>query len=50
MVDGNDEKGREQRDRSCLMVLLRWSLAKNVPPLVIISTHLAKDYRNKLCI
>ncbi|CAL1151005.1 unnamed protein product [Cladocopium goreaui] len=44
MIDGNDDKGREKRDRSCLMVLLKWKTAgNNVAPLVVVSTHLAKD-------
>eukprot|EP00913_Durusdinium_trenchii_P029934 g28051.t1 len=48
MIDGNDDKGREKRDRSCLMVLLRWKTAgNNVQPLVVVSTHLAKDPYNK---
>jgi len=40
-VDGMCRKGREKRDRSCLMVLLRWIVGGK--PLVIVSTHLAKD-------
>jgi len=48
MIDGNDDKGREKRDRSCLMVLLKWKTAgNNVAPLVVVSTHLAKDPYNK---
>mmetsp|Transcript_39607 Transcript_39607/g.126965 ORF Transcript_39607/g.126965 Transcript_39607/m.126965 type:complete len:699 (-) Transcript_39607:134-2230(-) len=41
-VDGSDDKGRLQRDRSCLMVLLQWRYT-SAPPLVVVSTHLAKD-------
>mmetsp|Transcript_100695 Transcript_100695/g.285368 ORF Transcript_100695/g.285368 Transcript_100695/m.285368 type:complete len:641 (+) Transcript_100695:152-2074(+) len=44
-VDGTDDLGRERRDRSCLMVLLRWRACKT--PLVIVSTHLAKDPDNR---
>jgi len=40
-VDGNDAKGHAQRDRSCLMVLLRWRACST--PLIVVSTHLAKD-------
>mmetsp|Transcript_3226 Transcript_3226/g.7598 ORF Transcript_3226/g.7598 Transcript_3226/m.7598 type:complete len:615 (-) Transcript_3226:107-1951(-) len=44
-VDGNDDKGGERRDRSCLMVLLRWKACGT--PLVVVSTHLAKDPDNR---
>ncbi|CAE7825449.1 ccr4 [Symbiodinium sp. CCMP2592] len=48
MVDGNDDKGREKRDRSCVMVLLKWRVAgPHILPLVVVSTHLAKDPYNK---
>ncbi|CAE8705895.1 unnamed protein product, partial [Polarella glacialis] len=49
MVDGSDQQGREKRDRSCLMVLLKWRTGGNCssPPLVVVSTHLAKDPYNK---
>ncbi|CAE7538806.1 rlmE [Symbiodinium natans] len=48
MVDGNDDKGREKRDRSCVMVLLKWRVAnQHILPLVVVSTHLAKDPYNK---
>ncbi|CAJ1441348.1 unnamed protein product [Effrenium voratum] len=38
------DKGREKRDRSCLMVLLRWKNAPHTLPLVVVSTHLAKEF------
>lgn len=44
-VDGNDKHGRETRDRSCLIVLLRWRGATQ--NLVVMSTHLAKDPDNR---
>jgi len=48
MIDGSDDKGREKRDRSCLMVLLKWRVGGQlVSPLVVVSTHLAKDPYNK---
>lgn len=40
-VDSQDMKGRKRRDRSVLMVLLRWKVHKT--PLVVVSTHLARD-------
>mmetsp|Transcript_85486 Transcript_85486/g.161075 ORF Transcript_85486/g.161075 Transcript_85486/m.161075 type:complete len:793 (+) Transcript_85486:148-2526(+) len=40
-VDSCDTKGRERRDRSCLMVLLRWRGSR--APLVVVSTHLARN-------
>eukprot|EP00933_Yihiella_yeosuensis_P084934 TRINITY_DN99681_c0_g1_i1.p1 TRINITY_DN99681_c0_g1~~TRINITY_DN99681_c0_g1_i1.p1 ORF type:complete len:532 (-),score=99.31 TRINITY_DN99681_c0_g1_i1:177-1595(-) len=47
MVDGSDEKGRLKRDRSCLMVVLKWQgHPESTPPLVVVSTHLAKDPYN----
>jgi Ca2+-binding EF-hand superfamily protein/endonuclease/exonuclease/phosphatase family metal-dependent hydrolase len=45
LIDGSDGKGRIQRDRSCLLVLLRW--IAHGKPLVIVSTHLAKDPENR---
>eukprot|EP00440_Ansanella_granifera_P013893 gb/GFBE01015094.1/.p1 GENE.gb/GFBE01015094.1/~~gb/GFBE01015094.1/.p1 ORF type:complete len:686 (+),score=125.29 gb/GFBE01015094.1/:1-2058(+) len=47
MVDGSDDKGRDKKDRSCLMVLLRWRNCKSSNRLVVVSTHLAKDPYNK---
>lgn len=48
MIDGSDAKGRAKRDRSCIMVLLRWvGLPASTPPLVCVSTHLAKDPYDK---
>jgi len=44
-VDGSDDKGREKRDRSCLMTLLRWRACGT--NLVVVSTHLAKDPENR---
>lgn len=41
-VDGSDDKGRAKRDRCCLMVLLEFRCL-SAPPLVVVSTHLAKD-------
>lgn len=41
-IDGEDQKGRTKKDRSCLMVLLTWRCSRK-SPLVVISTHLAKD-------
>lgn len=36
-----DNTGRERRDRSCLIVLLRWRGSR--APLVVVSTHLARN-------
>lgn len=40
-VDTIDGNGREQRDRCCVIVLLRWQTTGN--PLVVVSTHLARN-------
>jgi len=40
-LDDIDTKGREKKDRSCLLVLLRWR--SDSSPLVMISTHLARN-------
>lgn len=44
-VDALDDKGRERKDRSCLMVLLKWQGSNS--SLVAVSTHLAKDPDNR---
>jgi len=44
-MDAIDSKGRETRDRCCVMVLLRWRASGS--PLVVVSTHLAKDPDNR---
>jgi len=43
--DDLDGRGGVRRDRSCLMVLLKWRACGS--PLVVISTHLAKDPDNR---
>jgi len=43
MVDGCDSSGRKKSDRSCLIVILRWRSQQDQVPLVVVSTHLAKD-------
>lgn len=40
-IDEVDQGGENKRDRSCLMVLLRWR--SDGSPLVVVSTHLAKN-------
>eukprot|EP00928_Gymnodinium_smaydae_P018418 TRINITY_DN17010_c0_g1_i1.p1 TRINITY_DN17010_c0_g1~~TRINITY_DN17010_c0_g1_i1.p1 ORF type:complete len:652 (+),score=153.16 TRINITY_DN17010_c0_g1_i1:122-2077(+) len=45
LVDDTDDKGNEKRDRSCLMLLLRWRACGT--PLIVVSTHLAKDPDNR---
>lgn len=44
-VDALDNHGRERKDRSCLMVLLKWHCSNS--KLVVVSTHLAKDPDNR---
>lgn len=45
LVDDRDSRGGEKRDRSCLIVLLKWRACRT--SLVVISTHLAKDPDNR---
>jgi len=47
MVDDVDSNGLHKRDRSCLMVILRWRSCIGAAPLVVVSTHLAKDPDNR---
>lgn len=45
LVDGSDAQGREYRDRSCVLLLLRFRACRR--SLVIVCTHLAKDPDNR---